>query len=589
MPTVERMKPISLFVPFEPIERRSKDEPLIVEGYCFVNETVEGEGGVCIERAAMEEATPEYMRHGAVREMHQPIAAGTALSADWDDKGCRLRAKIVDPIARLKCEEGVYKGFSISIAPRMRVGNRIKQVKWGENSLVDVPKDPDALFSLYRAEGFDPNAEVEVEVLDETSTPDPASTAVSPDPPPTPTLSPTSLVTAGSEAPPVTSTSDGAALVPPPAEAQAPGAEADGGASSWEGEGRRAKGEGSDTGSDEQRAAIVEALRAAGLPEGLAASVTVAETGLEAAATADHSAGLVGLTTRELMEREELALIQGRAQTSATVPVRENLEGKKPAEETIERYIKEKDGKWCVYSESGKLLGEHETKAEAVAQLQAVEISKHKDEKDATQPKDEKRAADAEPDAWQAQMRRQLAEMRSAIDRAETAIMTGHPIPADAPSAILTDVEPPAPSDPETVSSPDGEALQRLATAETEITRLQVAHEEAVTRLATVTGERDAALTRLAASEAEVKRQKGLLDQPRDVPPARFTTHSLAREFLLNLGNEVEAETQRLQKAYEAAKGEAEAEKHGDITKRDNALERMMTLQALLAERGARQ
>lgn len=49
----------------------------------------------------------------------------------------------------------------------------------------------------------------------------------------------------------------------------------------------------------------------------------------------------------------------------------------KEDDEGVLKYIKQKpNGKWCVYSKDGKLLGEHATRAEAVNQLQAVEANK---------------------------------------------------------------------------------------------------------------------------------------------------------------------------------------------------------------------
>tara|TARA_R110000824_G_scaffold229952_4_gene417551 strand:+ start:147 stop:1634 length:1488 start_codon:yes stop_codon:yes gene_type:complete len=45
-----------------------------------------------------------------------------------------------------------------------------------------------------------------------------------------------------------------------------------------------------------------------------------------------------------------------------------------PVRERISKYIKQKpNGKWCVYSESGKLLSEHNTKAEAQKRLAQIE------------------------------------------------------------------------------------------------------------------------------------------------------------------------------------------------------------------------
>jgi hypothetical protein len=163
MATTLRMQPITWYMPIE----RLDEEKQIVEGYCFVNETVRGEGGVRLKRSAMEAATADYMKFHPLREMHQPSAAGNILSLEWDDKGCYCRAEVVDPVAWLKCQKGVYKGFSVGVNPRIRRGMDITEVDWIENSLVDSPKDRDAVFALFRAAGREFGAEVEVLVLDE--------------------------------------------------------------------------------------------------------------------------------------------------------------------------------------------------------------------------------------------------------------------------------------------------------------------------------------------------------------------------------------------------------------------------------------
>lgn len=146
---------IHLYVPI----LRYDPEKGIAEGYCFVNEVVDGEGGIRLKRSAMEEATRDYLRFGAVREMHQPHAAGTASPANdeercgvfWDQKGAYLRALVVDPVAKEKCRTGVYKGFSVGVRPTLMRGKDVDVCRWAEVSLVDRPKDPDALFSVYRA------------------------------------------------------------------------------------------------------------------------------------------------------------------------------------------------------------------------------------------------------------------------------------------------------------------------------------------------------------------------------------------------------------------------------------------------------
>lgn len=53
--------------------------------------------------------------------------------------------------------------------------------------------------------------------------------------------------------------------------------------------------------------------------------------------------------------------------------------------------IKHESGSWNVYNKAGtKKLGSHPNKAKAMAQLRAIEISKHKNEPGATQPKKKK-------------------------------------------------------------------------------------------------------------------------------------------------------------------------------------------------------
>lgn len=165
-----KMRAQHFFVPIT----RVNDEERIVEGYAFVNEVVDGEGGIRLKRSAMEAATPDYLRWGAVREMHRAQAAGTATApgcgVEWDEKGAFIRAKIVDDQAWQKVKEGVYKGFSVGVLPQLLRGKDIEKCLWAENSLVDRPKDPDCPITCFRAEGLDLDAEVECEVEEEPAT-----------------------------------------------------------------------------------------------------------------------------------------------------------------------------------------------------------------------------------------------------------------------------------------------------------------------------------------------------------------------------------------------------------------------------------
>jgi len=86
-----------------------------------------------------------------------------------------------------------------------------------------------------------------------------------------------------------------------------------------------------------------------------------------------------------------------------------------PDPDPIDKMIREEDGKYCVYSHSGKLLGKHNTRAEALAQLRAVEANKEKrmsdDTKDTVPAEAEalaKRLSDLEKQA--ADLTKQLAD-----------------------------------------------------------------------------------------------------------------------------------------------------------------------------------
>lgn len=106
---------------------------------------------------AMKAALPNYMKFGAVREMHQASAAGTAIEASVDDATGKtwFGAHVVDPVAVLKVQTKVYKGFSIGgkVTERDSMDKKIiKGLNLVEVSLVDRPANPEALFTLYKAE-----------------------------------------------------------------------------------------------------------------------------------------------------------------------------------------------------------------------------------------------------------------------------------------------------------------------------------------------------------------------------------------------------------------------------------------------------
>ena len=145
---------------FAPIERVNEEERT-VEAYAFVNEVVDGEGGVRLKRSAMEAATPDYMAWANIRRQHQPDPVGVARSVNWDQTGARMVVEVVDDDAWEKVKRGVFKGLSVGVRPTVMRGKSVDACTWIETSLVDRPKDPDARFMAIRAEGIEDEYEVE--------------------------------------------------------------------------------------------------------------------------------------------------------------------------------------------------------------------------------------------------------------------------------------------------------------------------------------------------------------------------------------------------------------------------------------------
>jgi hypothetical protein len=106
---------------------------------------------------------PAWFADGAnVREQHdgkRAVGVGVGLSKG-DGDAHMLAARIVDPVAVLKCEHGVLKGFSVGIKnPRVTMGKADApggEIVGGdiiEVSVVDRPCNPTTLFELAKADG----------------------------------------------------------------------------------------------------------------------------------------------------------------------------------------------------------------------------------------------------------------------------------------------------------------------------------------------------------------------------------------------------------------------------------------------------
>lgn len=133
---------------------KQDDGTIKVWGYAS-SEAVDSDGET-ITAEAMKAALPDYMKFGAVREMHQPLAAGTAIEATVEADGrTYFGAHVIDPVAVKKVETGVYKGFSIGgkVTGRDNLNKSIiTSLNLVEVSLVDRPANPEAVFTMFKAE-----------------------------------------------------------------------------------------------------------------------------------------------------------------------------------------------------------------------------------------------------------------------------------------------------------------------------------------------------------------------------------------------------------------------------------------------------
>jgi phage head maturation protease len=129
------------------------------------------EAGEIVRPEAMKAALPDYARYPALREMHQPTAAGRTLEASVDDDGAtRIVAHVVDPVAIAKVKSRTYSGFSIGgrvLARDPADASIITKIRLSEISLVDRPANPEAVIDLWKADVAPPsNAAVKARAAD---------------------------------------------------------------------------------------------------------------------------------------------------------------------------------------------------------------------------------------------------------------------------------------------------------------------------------------------------------------------------------------------------------------------------------------
>ena len=129
----------------------------MVWGYCST-EALDAHGEI-ITKAAMQDAWDEYMQFGNIREMHQPSAVGVVKEYSFDDTGTLIGAYIADDSAWAKVEALVYKGFSVGGKKKPggydAINKTITALSITEISLVDRPANPEALITLFKAQGME--------------------------------------------------------------------------------------------------------------------------------------------------------------------------------------------------------------------------------------------------------------------------------------------------------------------------------------------------------------------------------------------------------------------------------------------------
>ena len=150
-----------MFIPFSKVEREG--DLLFVEG--IGTSEAEDADREIIDFDSVCKALPDFMEWANLREMHQHLAAGTIESAlpIPAEKRVMLRAKVVDPVAQRKVEEGVYKGFSIGGRKGAKTGNRVFVDRITEWSLVDRPANPECSLSMAKAMDAQPGSDESVE------------------------------------------------------------------------------------------------------------------------------------------------------------------------------------------------------------------------------------------------------------------------------------------------------------------------------------------------------------------------------------------------------------------------------------------
>ena len=147
----------NIFKAFAPITKVD-DEQRMVYGYASTDS--KDSQGEIVKSDAIEAALPDYMRFANIREMHTMSAVGVAKSAEVNEGGLYIGAKVVDDAAWIKVKEGVYKGFSIGGKALEKANGIISKLRLTEISLVDRPANPECVIDTWKAETLEDDDQV---------------------------------------------------------------------------------------------------------------------------------------------------------------------------------------------------------------------------------------------------------------------------------------------------------------------------------------------------------------------------------------------------------------------------------------------
>ncbi len=144
---------------FAPIAKMEDQDDGTIKVWGWASTGAVDSDGEIIQPDAIKAALPDYLKWGAVREMHQPKAVGTAIEANVQDDGKTwFGAHVVDPIAVKKVKNKVLKGFSVGgkVTARDDVEKTtITGIDLIEVSLVDRPANPECEIVIAKAASAD--------------------------------------------------------------------------------------------------------------------------------------------------------------------------------------------------------------------------------------------------------------------------------------------------------------------------------------------------------------------------------------------------------------------------------------------------